>query len=131
MNYLQRFRVAPGSKVKLKALDPSFTDGHQTDESAAEGIAQYQKKLRELQDLLYAERQHFATHLPTGGKAGGCGFDSPLAYHTISTSLIFKNIAAFRTPFFTRNPRPKNVENAKKRVPGIRFRPGPRQAPIA
>lgn len=74
MNYLQRFKVAPGSKVKLKDVDPSFSDGHESHESAAEEIAHYQKKLRELQDLLYAERRHSILiclqALDTGGKDG-------------------------------------------------------------
>jgi PPK2 family polyphosphate:nucleotide phosphotransferase len=74
MNYLQRFKIAPGSKVKLKKVDPSFSDGHESHESAAEEIAKYQKRLRELQDLLYAERKHSILiclqALDTGGKDG-------------------------------------------------------------
>jgi PPK2 family polyphosphate:nucleotide phosphotransferase len=74
MNYLQRFRVAPESKVKLKEIDPSFKDGHESHESAAEEIAHYQKKLWELQELLYAERRHSLLiclqALDTGGKDG-------------------------------------------------------------
>ncbi|MGO8759934.1 MAG: polyphosphate kinase 2 family protein [Terracidiphilus sp.] len=74
MNYLQRFRVAPGSKLKLKEIDPAFKDGHESHESAAEEVARYQRKLRELQDLLYAERTHSLLiclqALDTGGKDG-------------------------------------------------------------
>lgn len=74
MNYLQRFKVAPGSKVKLKKFDPSFKDGHEDPDSAAEEIEHYQKKLRELQDLLFAERRQSILiclqALDTGGKDG-------------------------------------------------------------
>ena len=28
MNYVKRFRMAPGSKVKLKDIDPGFKDHH-------------------------------------------------------------------------------------------------------
>jgi PPK2 family polyphosphate:nucleotide phosphotransferase len=74
MNYLQRFKVKPGSKVKLKRIDPSFQDGHESPESAAEEIAHYQKKLRDLQDLLFAERKQSVLiclqALDTGGKDG-------------------------------------------------------------
>jgi len=74
MNYLERFKVAPGSKVKLKEIDPSFKDGRASHESASDEIAHYQQKLRELQDLLYAERRHSLLiclqALDTGGKDG-------------------------------------------------------------
>ena len=74
MNYRERFQIAPEAKVRLKEVDPSFTDGHESHESAAEKTAHYQKRLRELQDLLYAERKHSLLiclqALDTGGKDG-------------------------------------------------------------
>jgi PPK2 family polyphosphate:nucleotide phosphotransferase len=74
MNYLQRFKVTAGKKVNLKEVDPSFKDGHESHESADEEIARYQKRLRELQDLLYAERRHSLLiclqAMDTGGKDG-------------------------------------------------------------
>lgn len=74
MNYLERFKVAPDAKVKLKSIDPDFTDAHESHESAADEIAHYQKKLCELQDLLYAERGHSLLiclqAMDTGGKDG-------------------------------------------------------------
>jgi PPK2 family polyphosphate:nucleotide phosphotransferase len=74
MNYLEHFKVAAGAKVKLRDIDPSFTDGHVSPESAGEEITHYQKKLRELQYLLYAERKHSLLiclqALDTGGKDG-------------------------------------------------------------
>jgi PPK2 family polyphosphate:nucleotide phosphotransferase len=74
MNYSEMFRVKPGTKLKIKEIDPSFKDGHESHKAAAEEIAHYQKKLRELQDLLYAERKHSLLiclqALDTGGKDG-------------------------------------------------------------
>ena len=74
MNYCERFKVAPGSKVKLKEIDPSFKGGHENHKAAEEEIAHYQQKLRELQDLLYSERKHSLLiclqALDTGGKDG-------------------------------------------------------------
>ncbi len=74
MDYFDRFKVAPGSKVRLKEIDPSFKDGHKSHKSAAEEIEHYGKRLRELQDLLYAERRHSLLiclqALDTGGKDG-------------------------------------------------------------
>ena len=55
MKYLNRFRVPPDSKVKLKDIDPGFKDHHESHKEAAEEIEQYQKKLRSLQELLYAD----------------------------------------------------------------------------
>lgn len=74
MNYLEKFRVEPGSKVKLKDIDPDFKDDHKNRESAAEEIAHHQQRLRELQELLSAQRQHslliVLQALDTGGKDG-------------------------------------------------------------
>ena len=74
MSYFQQFRVAPDAKVKLKDVDPSFVNGHESGESAAEEIAHCQKRLCELQELLYAERRHsllICLQAPdTGGKDG-------------------------------------------------------------
>ncbi len=39
MLYSERFRVAPGSKPRLSAIDPSFRDKHESKESAEEAIA--------------------------------------------------------------------------------------------
>jgi hypothetical protein len=55
VKYVNRFRVAPGSKVELKHIDPGFKDHHEGYKEAAEEIEQDQTKLRELQELLYAD----------------------------------------------------------------------------
>lgn len=74
MDYLEKFKVEPGSKVKLRKIDPSFKDGHKSHKAAADEIAHYQEELRSLQDLLYAERRHSLLiclqALDTGGKDG-------------------------------------------------------------
>jgi PPK2 family polyphosphate:nucleotide phosphotransferase len=74
MNYLERFRVAPGSKVKLSKIDAGFKDKHESHEQAAEEIEEHQKQLRRLQDLLFASHQHSILiclqALDTGGKDG-------------------------------------------------------------
>lgn len=74
MNYLEKFRVQPGSKVKLKDIDPDFKDDRESREAAAEEIAHHQQQLRDLQSLLYAERQHSLLiclqAMDTGGKDG-------------------------------------------------------------
>lgn len=96
MNYLQRFRVLPGASVKLKDIDPAFKDHHENREQAAEETEHYQKRLCELQELLYAERRRSLLiclqALDTGGKDG-----------TINHVLAAMNpqgcrVAAFRQP---------------------------------
>jgi hypothetical protein len=47
--------VLPGTRIRLEDIDAGFKDRHESHEEAAEDIGQYQKRLRELQDLLYAE----------------------------------------------------------------------------
>jgi PPK2 family polyphosphate:nucleotide phosphotransferase len=96
VDYLERFKVAPGAKVKLKDIDPAFKDHHENHKQAAEEIEHYQEKLRELQSLLYAERRRSLLiclqALDTGGKDG-----------TINHVLAAMNpqgcrVAAFRQP---------------------------------
>ena len=74
MNYLQRFQVPPGSRVKLKDVDPGFKDGYESHKAADEEIAQFQNRLRELQELLYAQRRQSLLiclqAMDTGGKDG-------------------------------------------------------------
>ena len=74
MDYSQRFRVKPGSQVRLKDIDPNFTAEHESHEAAKEEIARYQQKLWNLQDRLYSDRQRSLLiclqALDTGGKDG-------------------------------------------------------------
>jgi PPK2 family polyphosphate:nucleotide phosphotransferase len=74
VNYVQRFRVPPGTKVKLKDIDPGFKDHHEGHKEAANEIERYRDRLRELQELLYAERRRSLLiclqAMDTGGKDG-------------------------------------------------------------
>jgi len=96
MKYVNRFKVAPGSKVKLKDIDPGFKDHHESHKEAAEEIEQYRTKLLELQELLYADGRCSLLiclqGMDTGGKDG-----------TINHILGAMNpqgcrVAAFRQP---------------------------------
>ena len=75
MNYVERFRVLPGTSVKLADIDPGFKDRHhESHKEATKEIEDYRQRLRELQELLYADgRQSFLLclqALDTGGKDG-------------------------------------------------------------
>lgn len=74
MNYRERFKVAPGARVKLKEIDPAFKDRYEHHTDAADEIEHLQKRLRELQDVLYADRRRSVLiclqAMDTGGKDG-------------------------------------------------------------
>jgi len=55
MKYSNKFRVEPGSKVKLDDIDASFTDTHESHQHALPEIEAYSQKLHDLQYLMYAE----------------------------------------------------------------------------
>ena len=55
MNYTNRFRVKPGSKVDLGKVDAGFKDKHESHEQALPQIEAYNQKLHDLQYLMYAE----------------------------------------------------------------------------
>jgi PPK2 family polyphosphate:nucleotide phosphotransferase len=74
VDYLEQFKVRPGSQVRLENIDPAYKDGHENHEAAAAETAGYCQKLRELQDMLYAEGRRSLLiclqALDTGGKDG-------------------------------------------------------------
>lgn len=74
MKYFHQFRVAPGSKVKLKDIDPWFKGEQENHKDATEELEQYQKKLRSLQELFYADGRSSLLiclqGMDTGGKDG-------------------------------------------------------------
>lgn len=74
MNYLKQFKVPAGGKVKLKDIDPDFTDQYKNHQDAAEEIERYRARLRELQELLYVDHRHSLLlclqAMDTGGKDG-------------------------------------------------------------
>ncbi len=55
MNYTERFKVRPGSSVKLEEIDPGFTNPRESRKLSTEQIKHDTKRLRELQVLLYAD----------------------------------------------------------------------------
>ena len=71
MNDTKHFRVAPGSKIRLKDIDPGFKGHHKHHKDAEEEIEHYQTKLRELQELLYADGQCSLLICLQGMDAGG------------------------------------------------------------
>jgi PPK2 family polyphosphate:nucleotide phosphotransferase len=72
---LKRYLVQPGRKVKLSEWDPNDTSEFQGDKGAARlEIEHLNKRLEELQELLYAQHKHkvliILQAMDTGGKDG-------------------------------------------------------------
>ncbi len=74
MSYLERFRVRPGTRVRLADSDPSFKNRHESQEATAAEIEQYRQRLVDLQEMLYVERRRSLLiclqGLDTAGKDG-------------------------------------------------------------
>lgn len=76
MNFTKRFRVEPGSKVDLGAIDPDFRGDFQKDADAAQELQRNLDRLTDLQRRLYADHRHALLIVLQGidgaGKDGTC-----------------------------------------------------------
>lgn len=74
MDYKKRFRVEPGSEMKLGRIDPDFSAEHKNQAAVKDKVEKYTQRLRELQYLLYAEGKRSLLiclqGLDTSGKDG-------------------------------------------------------------
>jgi PPK2 family polyphosphate:nucleotide phosphotransferase len=57
MQFEGTFRVKPGSKLRLKDIDPAYKGHHETHQDAAIEIEHYRQKMAKMQTLLYAEKK--------------------------------------------------------------------------
>lgn len=71
MNYTEKFRVEPGSKVDLNKIDASYKNKHETHEQALPEIEAYNQKLHNMQYLMYAESKHSLLICLQGRDAAG------------------------------------------------------------
>ena len=71
MNYRRTFRIAPGSRVQLKAFDPQLVDKQETKTSALPKIAKLQQRMDELQFQLFAEQKRSLLICLQAPDAGG------------------------------------------------------------
>lgn len=74
MNYVERFRVEPGTAVKLNEVDTKFKNHHEGHKEAAKDIEDYRERLRDLQELFYVNGRRSLLiclqALDAGGKDG-------------------------------------------------------------
>ncbi len=71
MDYYKQFRVAPGSRVRLKDFDPRFADKHEKKKSVLPKIENLQQRMDELQFKLYAEQKRSLLICLQAPDAGG------------------------------------------------------------
>ena len=108
VNYAERFRVTPGTSVKLKDIDPTFKDHHEGHKEAAKEIEHYQQRLRT------SRIQLLPPALESHGDRSGC-LRGALHYLRCPAPTLFQkfvvqpNELALETPYlknyieFTRN----------------------------
>jgi PPK2 family polyphosphate:nucleotide phosphotransferase len=70
-NYLKKFIVEPGSKIRLKHFDPGYHGKDESHENALPEIQKYVEKMQQLQYLMYAERKHSLLVVLQGLDAAG------------------------------------------------------------
>jgi PPK2 family polyphosphate:nucleotide phosphotransferase len=74
MTYREEFLVAPGSRLRLAKLDPSYTGKHESHEQAMPEIRRHVERMGRLQYLLYADASQsllvVLQALDAGGKDG-------------------------------------------------------------
>jgi len=76
VDYRKELIVKPGSKVKLRHIDPDYHGAHESHEKALPEIQKFVHRMGELQYLMYAERKHALLVVLQGidaaGKDGVC-----------------------------------------------------------
>jgi PPK2 family polyphosphate:nucleotide phosphotransferase len=71
MDYRKAFQVKPGTKVKLREIDPGYTGTHGCEKHAQADIGKYLAELNKQQQLLYAEKNHALLIILQAPDAGG------------------------------------------------------------
>ena len=71
MNFLKKFVVEPGAKVRLGKIDPSYKGGYDSHEQAAAEIGKQVERIDRLQYLLYADARQSLLIVLQGLDAGG------------------------------------------------------------
>jgi PPK2 family polyphosphate:nucleotide phosphotransferase len=71
MNYYNKFRIAPGSRVRLKDFDPDLANKHEDKSSALLKVEKMQQRMDALQFQLYAEQRRSLLICLQAPDAGG------------------------------------------------------------
>jgi PPK2 family polyphosphate:nucleotide phosphotransferase len=96
VKYINRFRVHPGDKVRLKDIDPGFKDRHESHKKATEELERDRDKLRALQALLYAH-DHCSLLICLQGLDAG-GKDGTISHILGAMNPQGARVTGFRQP---------------------------------
>ncbi len=96
MNYRKEFRVAPGSRVRLKDHDPDYSDPDEKKKSSRKKVAKLQERMDALQFRLYAEQKHSLLICLQGPDAGGK--DGVVRHVIASMNPQGCRVASFKQP---------------------------------
>ena len=118
MDYRKKLVVEPGSKVKLKAIDPAFHGKHEDEDGAKAELAKEVARLTELQYRLYAEKKHALLIVLQGIDAAGK--DGTVWHVLTAMNPQGTTVTGFKEP---------TEQRARPRLPLARPRPHARQGP--
>jgi PPK2 family polyphosphate:nucleotide phosphotransferase len=96
MDYRKSFLVEPGTKVKLRHIDPAFGGEEISEDEAALKTKQFLAELTKLQFLLYAERKHALLVVLEGMDAAGK--DGTVNHVMSAMNLQGTTVTAFKEP---------------------------------
>lgn len=92
----ERFRVAPGTTVKLRDIDPDYHGAHADKEAAAAEVVRDAERMAELQYLLYAENRRSLLICLQGMDASGK--DGTIAHVFRGMNPEGIEVASFKVP---------------------------------
>lgn len=96
MNYLNKFRVPTGNRVRLEESDSKFSDKHETKSSSHAKTEKLQQRMDELQFRLYAEQKRSLLICLQAPDAGGK--DGVVRYVIGSMNPQGCRVVAFKQP---------------------------------
>jgi PPK2 family polyphosphate:nucleotide phosphotransferase len=96
VNYTERFKVLPGSSIKLADIDPSFKKHHEGHKERAKQIEYDRKRLKELQELLYVDGRKSLLICLQGMDTGGK--DGTISHILSAMNPQGSNVVAFKKP---------------------------------
>jgi PPK2 family polyphosphate:nucleotide phosphotransferase len=96
VNYTNTFRVAPGTKVRLREIDPGQKGGYSGGDEAAQEIARHVQLLDDLQALLYAEGKSSLLIVLQG--LDGAGKDGTVRHVFLGVNPQGTKVQSFKVP---------------------------------
>jgi PPK2 family polyphosphate:nucleotide phosphotransferase len=96
MQYSQMFKVKPGDQVKLREIDPDYTDTFKDKTSAGDKTEKYIRELRDLQYRLYADGKSSLLICLQGLDAAGK--DGTIVHVLGAMDPLGTRVCAFKVP---------------------------------